>query len=78
MILLLKIKIGRSLNADIDVSSYQMDKKVSRDQCTINVIDTNKFVLLNNGKLPIFVDGKILINKCKTQIYDKSIIEVSV
>ena len=74
-----QIFIGRSTknsHVDIDLSDLEANKKISRNQCSINMIEQDAYVLLNNGKLPMYVDGKIILKECKTHIYDKSIIEV--
>jgi microspherule protein 1 len=71
-----QVTIGRSTQmsqVDIDLST---EKRVSRKQCSINMIDMGAFILSNHGKLPVYVDGKIILNSCKTHIYDKSIIEI--
>ena len=41
------------------------------------MVDAGVFYLYNNGKLPVYVDGKPMHAACKTQVYDKSIIEVN-
>jgi hypothetical protein len=40
------------------------------------MIEQGVFILMNNGKMPVYVDGKIILDGCKTHIYDKSLIEV--
>ncbi len=42
------------------------------------MVEMGIFLLYNHGKLPIYVDGKTLLNSCKTHVYDKSIIEVKI
>lgn len=65
-----EIKIGRSLEADITLnSSTKSGLKISRIQCTVCQLDANKFYLINNGRLPIFVDGKTILTGSQTQSY---------
>ena len=75
-----KVTIGRSsktAKVDIDLSGYDLNKKISRNQCSLSMVDAGVFYLYNNGKLPVYVDGKPMHAACKTQVYDKSIIEVN-
>lgn len=75
----IKIIIGRKnqeFEVDLDLSGIQLDNKISRNQATVVMVSTGVFLILNNGKLPIYVDGKIVTSRCKTQLYDKSLIEV--
>ena len=80
MFLTQKVTIGRSTKnsqVDIDLSNIELNKKISRNQCSIKMIEMGVFVLYNHGKLPVYVDGKIILKSCKTHVYDKSIIEVN-
>ena len=61
--------------------TYKMNlNSLSRKQFRIvihnDVQNGISFYLYNDGKLPIYVDGKVLLNRTKTQLYDKSFIEV--
>lgn len=74
----IKITFGRSKTVDVDLSSYELfSKKISRVQMKISMIESNLFILFNLGKIQIYVDGKIVEKNKKTQIFDKSIIEVN-
>ena len=62
--------------------SYKMNlNSLSRKQFRIAIHNDVQnggisFYLYNDGKLPIYVDGKVLLTRTKTQLYDKSFIEV--
>lgn len=76
--------IGRAQHTEatdhMDLSPYidvEMTRKVSRKQCSITYqASVDKFFLLNHGKQPVYIDGKVISSQQKTQLYDKSIIEV--
>ncbi|CAF0757947.1 unnamed protein product [Brachionus calyciflorus] len=72
-----EISFGRSKNADIDLSPHELfSKKISRNQFKIVMLDSNLFILINNGRLQVYVDGKVIQKNDRTQIFDKSIIEI--
>ncbi|RNA30299.1 microspherule 1 [Brachionus plicatilis] len=59
--------------------SYTMSKpEANRKQIQfrISLMDQNVFVLSNLGKIQSYVDGKIIEQNKKTQIFDKSVIEL--
>ena len=73
------ISLGRSSEdrkVDLDFALIGNAKKVSRSQGAIRMNDEGQFFIFNNSKRTIFVDGKVLFNSCKTQLFDKSIIQV--
>lgn len=74
-----EFKIGRtsdSVSVDLDLSLIGNAKHVSRNQCTIKMNENCNFFIYNHSNKAIYVDGKILLKKCKTQLNDRSIIQV--
>ena len=73
-----EITIGRSsANADIDLSLIEKNKKISRIQCKIILMEDDVFFLINKGNSPIFLDGEIVIKDEKKRIKDKAIIVIN-
>ena len=77
-----EISFGRTsdtINVDLDLSTVLNDpKKVSRNQGVIKFNElAGEFFIYNNSDKAIFVDGKILLKLCKTQLHDKSIVQIS-
>lgn len=75
-----EVSIGRSSSnskVDIDLSTiYKADKTMSRKQCVICHVKSDLFFLFNRGRMPVFVDGNpVLINE-RSQLNDKSLIEI--
>ena len=73
-----EIIIGRSdTYADIDLSLIKKNKKISRIQCKIILMEDDIFFLINIGSSAIFLDGEAVIKDEKKRIKDKSIIEIN-
>jgi len=53
-------------------------RKLSRNQCSIVMVDSGIFYLFNNGKMAMFVDGQVLLPMSKVKLNDKSLIEVNI
>lgn len=76
-----EISMGRSTpksTVDLDFQLIGSDKakKISRNQGAIKMNESGEFFLYNYSKQAIFVDGKIVLESCKTQLFDKSIIQL--
>jgi hypothetical protein len=74
-----EITFGRStdtVNVDLDFTQIGMANKISRNHGSIKMNDNCTFYIYNNSNKPLFVDGKIVLKACKTQLFDKSIIQV--
>lgn len=76
--------MGRSVKlADINLLDFvkedwdAMKRKLSRNQCSIVMVDSGIFYLFNNGKTVMFVDGQVLLPMSKVKLNDKSLIEVN-
>jgi hypothetical protein len=74
-----EISFGRatdSTQVDLDFSTFGLATRVSRNHGQIKMTDNCTFYLYNNSSRPVFVDGKIVLKSCKTQLFDKTIIQV--
>ncbi|CAG0898031.1 unnamed protein product [Darwinula stevensoni] len=75
-----EVTFGRSTNAsqvDIDLSLEGPAWKVSRKQGTIKLRSNGDFIVCNEGKRPIYIDGKPVLQGSKAKIRNQSIFEVS-
>lgn len=72
-----EVTFGRSSLVDIDLSKLNNSNKISREHGFIRMYENGTFYLFNNSNRPIFIDGKIILKSCKTQLFDKSIIQVN-
>jgi len=73
------VSLGRNAKShvvDVDVSLEGPSTKVSRKQGTIRMRNTGDFVLLNEGKRPIFVDGRPVLTGNKHRLNNNSVLEV--
>lgn len=73
--------MGRSAKdttVDIDLSLEGPAWKISRKQGSIKVDNNGDFFIVNEGKKPIFVDGKPVLQGNKSKISTNSVIEVNV
>lgn len=73
--------MGRSAKdttVDIDFSLEGPAWKISRKQGSIKVDNNGDFFIINEGKKPIFVDGKPVLQGNKSKISTNSVIEVNV
>ena len=70
------ITLGRSCKdnkVDVDLSLEGPAHKVSRVQGTITVLPSAVFVFHNQGKRPVFVDGKAVLPGNKKRLLDNSV-----
>jgi len=51
--------------------------KVSRKQAIIQMREVNKFILMNVGRHPIYVDGNPAFNGEAVQLFDQSVVQVN-
>jgi len=75
-----EITIGRSTEdttVDIDLSLEGPAYKVSRKQGSIKMKNNGEFVLTNEGKRSIFVDGKPVLKGSKVRLHNQSVLEIS-
>ena len=75
-----EITIGRSTDdstVDIDLALEGPAYKVSRKQGTIKMKNNGEFVLTNEGKRPIFVDGKPVLKGSKIRLHNESVLEIA-
>ena len=75
-----EITIGRSTEettVDIDLSLEGPAYKVSRKQGVIKMKNNGEFVLTNEGKRPIFVDGKPVLKGSKVRLHNESVLEIA-
>jgi hypothetical protein len=76
-------RLTKTSIVDLDLSKLDgnnnnnLNRNISRKHGLIRMNDNGIFYLFNNSKRPIFVDGKIILKLCKTQLFDKSIIQVN-
>lgn len=76
----LQISIGRTTKdnqVDVDLSLEGPSFKISRRQGAIKLRNSGEFILMNNGKRPMYVDGKPVLPNAKLKLHNNSVIEVS-
>lgn len=74
-----QIAVGRSTRdhtIDVDLSLEGPAVKVSRKQATIRLRNTGDFFMSSEGKRPIFVDGRPVLQGNKVKLNHNSVIEV--
>lgn len=74
-----QIAVGRSTrdhSIDVDLSLEGPAAKVSRKQATIRLRNTGDFFMSSEGKRPIFVDGRPILQGNKVKLNHNSVIEV--
>lgn len=75
-----QIAVGRSTRdhpIDVDLSLEGPAAKVSRKQATIRLRNSGEFFMSSEGKRPIFVDGRPVLQGNKVKLNHNSVIEVS-
>lgn len=73
--------MGRSTRdhaIDVDLSLEGPAAKVSRKQATIRLRNSGDFFMSSEGKRPIFVDGRPVLQGNKVKLNHNSIIEVNI
>ncbi|BES99960.1 Microspherule protein [Nesidiocoris tenuis] len=75
-----QITIGRSTKdsvVDVDLTLEGPATKVSRQQGTIRLRNNGDFFILNEGKRPIFIDGRPILTGNKYRLNDNSVVEIA-
>ncbi|ESP01908.1 hypothetical protein LOTGIDRAFT_225027 [Lottia gigantea] len=75
-----EITLGRATkdtNVDVDLSLEGPAWKISRQQGVIKLRPCGDFYLANEGKRPIYVDGKPIIKGNKQKLFHNSVVEIS-
>uniref|UniRef100_A0A0V0GC70 Microspherule protein 1 n=1 Tax=Triatoma dimidiata TaxID=72491 RepID=A0A0V0GC70_TRIDM len=75
-----QITLGRTtkdFNVDVDLSLEGPASKVSRQQGTIRLRNNGDFFIMNEGKRPIFVDGRSILTGNKYRLNDNSVVEIA-
>uniref|UniRef100_A0A146LJ52 Microspherule protein 1 n=1 Tax=Lygus hesperus TaxID=30085 RepID=A0A146LJ52_LYGHE len=75
-----QITIGRTTKdhtVDVDLTLEGPATKVSRNQGTIRLRNNGDFFVLNEGKRPIFIDGRPILTGNKYRLNDNSVVEIA-
>jgi len=75
-----EITLGRSTKdnpIDVDLSLEGPAWKISRRQGIIKLKDTGEFYVVNEGKRPIYIDGKPILAGNKQKLNNNSVVEIS-
>ncbi|CAK1544525.1 unnamed protein product [Leptosia nina] len=75
-----EIAVGRSTRdhtIDVDLSLEGPAAKVSRKQATIRLRNSGEFFVSSEGKRPIFVDGRPILQGNKVKLNHNSVIEIA-
>ncbi|XP_047493907.1 microspherule protein 1-like isoform X1 [Penaeus chinensis] len=75
-----EITLGRKaagVNVDVDLSLEGPAWKISRRQGIIKLRNTGDFLIANEGKRPIYVDGKPVLAGNKTKLNNNSVVEIA-
>ncbi|XP_045492246.1 microspherule protein 1 [Colias croceus] len=75
-----EIAVGRSTRdhtIDVDLSLEGPAAKVSRKQATIRLRNSGEFFMSSEGKRPIFVDGRPVLQGNKVKLNHNSVIEIA-
>ncbi|XP_047985419.1 microspherule protein 1 [Leguminivora glycinivorella] len=75
-----EIAVGRSTRdhtIDVDLTLEGPAAKVSRKQATIRLRNTGDFFMSSEGKRPIFVDGRPVLQGNKVKLNHNSVIEIA-
>lgn len=62
---------------DFDLSLEGPAFKISRRQARVDFTDNGEFLLHNEGRRPLLVDGKVLLSGRSIQLHDNQTIEVT-
>ena len=76
-----QITLGRATKdnqIDVDLSLEGPAWKISRRQGVIKLRNSGDFFIANEGKRPIYIDGKPVLAGNKQKLYNNSVVEVSV
>lgn len=75
-----EITLGRATKdnqIDVDLSLEGPAWKISRRQGVIKLRNTGEFFIANEGKRPIYIDGKPVLNGNKHKLNNNSVVEIS-
>ncbi|XP_014249677.1 microspherule protein 1 isoform X2 [Cimex lectularius] len=75
-----QITIGRcakDYSVDVDLTLEGPATKVSRQQGTIRLRNNGDFFIMNEGKRPIYVDGRPILAGNKYRLNDNSVVEIA-
>ncbi|KAI8497969.1 Microspherule protein 1 [Branchiostoma belcheri] len=75
-----EITLGRSTKdntIDVDLSLEGPAWKISRRQGVIKLKNNGDFFIMNEGKRPIYIDGKPVLNGQKWKLNNNSVVEIS-
>ena len=76
---LLQITLGRATKdnpIDVDLSLEGPAWKISRRQGVIKLRNNGDFFVANEGRRPIYIDGKSVLNGNKQKLNNNSVVEV--
>ena len=76
---LLQITLGRATKdnpIDVDLSLEGPAWKISRRQGVIKLRNNGDFFVANEGRRPIYIDGKPVLNGNKQKLNNNSVVEV--
>lgn len=76
----MQITLGRSTKdnqVDVDLSLEGPAWKISRRQGIIKLRSNGDFYIANEGKRPIYIDGKPILTGNKQRLCNNSVVEVS-
>ena len=71
------ISLGRNCKdnrVDVDLSLEGPSHKISRVQATITLLPSGTFAFMNQGKRPVFIDGKVVLPGNRKRLQDNSVI----
>ncbi|XP_028409010.1 microspherule protein 1-like [Dendronephthya gigantea] len=74
-----EITVGRSTKdntVDVDLSLEGPASKVSRKQAVIRLKPDGEYYVVNEGRRPIFIDGKPVLNDVKAKLHHNSTFEI--
>ena len=68
----------RDSSVDVDLALEGPAGKISRRQGTIKLKNNGDFYLANEGKRPVYIDGKPVMRGAKQKLVNNSVLEVRV
>lgn len=80
-VMLPQITLGRSSKdnqIDVDLALEGPASKVSRKQGLIKLKNNGDFYIANEGKRPIYVDGKPVANNQRCKLNNNAVVEVCI
>jgi len=80
-LLFCQITLGRSTKdnqIDVDLALEGPAWKISRRQGVIRLKKNGEFSIVNEGKRPIYVDGRAVLTGCRDVLRNNSVVEVMI